>query len=135
MKTVLIELITNYKPIKETNLNVNIITTDEIPIAKRPRRLAFPEQEFVNEQMQEWLDTGSITENTSNYACPIVWAKKKNNLLQLCVDYRPFNNKIIKANFPLPLIEEVLDIIEQAQVFLTLDLKNGFFHIDTSEES
>lgn len=56
MKTELIQLITNYKrnKNKETNLKVNIILTDEIPIAQRPRRLAFSKQEFMNKQIQEW---------------------------------------------------------------------------------
>lgn len=110
IKTDLLELITNYKPnnIKETNLKVNLILVDDIPIAQRPRRLAFPEQEFLDNQIQEWLNGGFVTESNSNYASPIVLEKKKNNSWRLCVDYRPLNKNIIKDNFPLPIIEDVL---------------------------
>jgi len=37
--------------------------------------------------------------------------------------------------FPLPLIEDQLDRLQDAQVFSTLDLKNGFFHVNVDEES
>ncbi|GFX59435.1 retrovirus-related Pol polyprotein from transposon 17.6 [Trichonephila clavipes] len=36
--------------------------------------------------------------------------------------------------FPLPLIEDVLDRLQGAKVYTTLDLKNGFFHVDVNED-
>jgi len=53
----------------------------------------------------------------------------------LCVDYRQVNKKIIKDRYPLPLIEDQLDLLQGAKIFTTLDLKNGFFHVSLDEES
>lgn len=44
------------------------------------------------------------------------------------------NKKIIKDRFPAPLIEDQLDALQNAKVFSTIDLKNGFFHVPVNEE-
>lgn len=45
------------------------------------------------------------------------------------------NKKIVRDNFPLPVIDDILDDIEQSQVFSTLNLKNEFFHVEIDEDS
>ncbi|GFT47064.1 hypothetical protein TNCV_3747231 [Trichonephila clavipes] len=74
------------------------------------------------------------TKLTSEYASPIVLVKKKDGATRLCVDYRRLNRKLVKDRFPLPLIEDVLDRLQGAKVYTTLDLKNGFFHVDVNED-
>ncbi|GFS70081.1 hypothetical protein TNCV_748491 [Trichonephila clavipes] len=74
------------------------------------------------------------TKLTSEYASPIVLVKKKDGTPRLCVDYRRLNRKLVKDRFPLPLIEDVLDWLQGAKVYTTLDLKNGFFHVDVNED-
>ncbi|GBM65246.1 Transposon Ty3-I Gag-Pol polyprotein [Araneus ventricosus] len=60
--------------------------------------------------------------------------KKKDGTARLCVDYRKLNRKLVKDRFPLPLIEDVLDKLQDAKVYSTLDLKNGFFHVEVNED-
>ncbi|KAK9701395.1 Reverse transcriptase (RNA-dependent DNA polymerase) [Popillia japonica] len=50
-------------------------------------------------------------------------------------DYRKINRKIVKNRYPLQLIEDQLDRLLNAKVFSTLDLRNGFFHVDVEEAS
>ncbi|GFS28843.1 retrovirus-related Pol polyprotein from transposon 297 [Trichonephila inaurata madagascariensis] len=52
----------------------------------------------------------------------------------MCIDYRKLNQKLVKDKFPLPLIEDVLDTLQEAKVYSTLDLRNGFFHVDVDED-
>jgi len=73
--------------------------------------------------------------STSDYASPIVLVINKNEESRLCVDYRMLNKKIVRDRFPLPLIEDLLDRLQRAVVFSTLDLRNGFFHVSVKEES
>ncbi|GFX19432.1 retrovirus-related Pol polyprotein from transposon 412 [Trichonephila clavipes] len=42
--------------------------------------------------------------------------------------------KLMKDKFPLPIIEDVLDTLQEAKVYSTLDLRNGFFHVDVDED-
>ncbi|GBM47270.1 hypothetical protein AVEN_61376-1 [Araneus ventricosus] len=44
------------------------------------------------------------------------------------------HRKLVKDRFPLPLIEDVLDKLQDAKVYSTLDLKNGFFHVEVNED-
>ncbi|GFT71028.1 transposon Ty3-G Gag-Pol polyprotein [Trichonephila clavipes] len=54
--------------------------------------------------------------------------------LRECIDYRKLNQKLVKDKFPLPLIEDVLDTLQESKVYSTLDLRNGFFHVDVDED-
>ncbi|GBN99673.1 Retrovirus-related Pol polyprotein from transposon 17.6, partial [Araneus ventricosus] len=81
-----------------------------------------------------WLDQGIVRQSSSEYASPIVLVKKKDGTARLCVDYRKLNRKLVKDRFPLPLIEDVLDKLQDAKEYSTLDLKNGFFHVEVNED-
>ncbi|GFX68385.1 retrovirus-related Pol polyprotein from transposon 297 [Trichonephila clavipes] len=60
--------------------------------------------------------------------------KKKDGSSIMCIDYRKLNQKLVKDKFPLPIIEDVLDTLQEAKVYSTLDLRNGFFHVDVDED-
>lgn len=51
------------------------------------------------------------------------------------IDYRALNKKIIRDNFPLPLIEDCIEYITGKKWFTLLDLKDGFFHVEIDEET
>ncbi|GFY31347.1 transposon Tf2-6 polyprotein [Trichonephila clavipes] len=114
---------------------MRIILKDDIPVYQSARRLEFSENQDVNKQIDEWLEQGIVRPSSSEYASPIVLVKKKDGTTRLCVDYRRLNRKLVKDRFPLPLIEDVLDKLQEAKVYTTLDLKNGFFHVDVIEDS
>lgn len=78
----------------------------------------------------EWMDKGIIRVIKSEYASPIVLANKKNGNKHLCVDYRRLNKKIVMDRYPLPLIDDQIDQLQNE-----LDLKNGFFHVNVNEGS
>ncbi|GFU90998.1 transposon Ty3-G Gag-Pol polyprotein [Trichonephila clavipes] len=60
--------------------------------------------------------------------------KKKDRSSRMCIDYRKFNQKLVKDKFPLPLIQDVLETLQEAKVLSTLDLRNVFFHVDINED-
>jgi ribonuclease HI len=129
-------LIRDYQPQKNprsSELKMNIIINDEIPVSQRSRRIPFPEQKIVEKQIDEWLRDGIIKPSCSEYASPIVLCKKRDGTSRLCVDFRLLNRKVVKDSFPMVQVEEVLDHLGDAKVFSTLDLKNGFFHVPVEE--
>lgn len=132
------ELISNYSPIKaeKSCVIMKIHLENEIPVHLNPRRLSFAERKIVNTQVEEWLRDGIIENSNSDFASPVVLVKKKDGSNRLCVDYRALNDKIVKDRFPLPVLEDVLERCNnKAKFFSTLDLKNGFFHVDIHEDS
>lgn len=130
-------LVREYKPLQteEAPIKLKIVLKDSIPVAQRPRRLSLLEQQVVEQQIKEWLQAGIIRVSFSEYASPLVLVKKKNGETRVCVDYRLLNKKIVKDEFPLPVIDDLIDKLQDARVFSVLDLKNGFFHLKVSEES
>ncbi|GFU58772.1 retrovirus-related Pol polyprotein from transposon 17.6 [Trichonephila clavipes] len=135
IKKELEKLIQDYKPEKtaSTDVTMRIILKNEEPVCQHPRRLAFTERQEVNKQIEEWLNEGIIRPSSSEYASPIVMVKKKDGSSRMCSDYRKLNQKLVKDKFPLPIIEDVLDTLQEAKVYSTLDLRNGFFHVDVDD--
>ncbi|GES89100.1 putative integrase core domain protein [Rhizophagus clarus] len=64
----------------------------------------------------------------------IVIVKKKNDQLRFCVNYKPLNDITKKDNYPLPRINEILDSLNGAQWFTTLDLASGYWQIKVKAE-
>ncbi|GFT29073.1 retrovirus-related Pol polyprotein from transposon 297 [Trichonephila clavipes] len=136
IKKELEKLIQDCKPEKtaSTDVTMRIILKDEEPVCQPPRRLAFTERHEVNKQIEEWLNEGIIRPSSAEYASPIVMVKKKDGSSRMCIDYRKLNQKLVKDKFPLPLIEDVLDTLQEKKVYSTLDLRNCFFHVDVDED-
>lgn len=133
------KMIENYVP-KKQNVNddsvkLEVHLTDEKPVFEQPRRLPFAHREVVEKQIQEWIKDGIVKQGSSPYACNVVVVKKKDQTNRVCIDYRPINKKTIKDRFPSPTIDDILDCLQGADVFSTLDLKNAYFHIPVAEES
>lgn len=126
-----------YRPVKKKESVVKLILTltDAVPVHQPARRLAPLERVVVNTQVDEWLRDGIVRDSRSDYASPVVLVKKKDGTRRLCVDYRALNKKIIKDRYPLPIIDELLEKFCGAKVFSTLDLRNGFFHVDVDPTS
>lgn len=108
---------------------MKIILKDEIPVSHRPRRMAYIDQCTVDKQVQEWLSEGIVKRSNSEYSSPVVLVSKKDGTKRLCCDYRQLNEKIVRDNFPMVLIDDVIQRLQAAKVFTTLDLKNGYFHV------
>ncbi|RYE16217.1 MAG: hypothetical protein EOP45_17885 [Sphingobacteriaceae bacterium] len=67
------------------------------------------EQEIVHKYVKDMMDKGLIQPSKSPCGAPILFAKKKDGTLRLCVDYRRLNDITVKNVYPLPLIDAMLD--------------------------
>ena len=110
-----------------------IVTKDDKPIRVPHRRVPPHQWPEVRDYIQNSLDQGIIRESSSPYASPIVLVRKKDGKLRLCVDYRLLNAKTHKDAYPLPRIDEALDVLKGAKYFCSLDLAHGFNQIPMEE--
>ena len=82
------------------------------------------------EALRIWLDEnlakGFIRPSSSPAGAPILFVKKKDGSLRLCVDYRDLNEKTIKNRYPLPLIPETLMQLSRAKYFTKLDIRGAY---------
>jgi hypothetical protein len=84
-------------------------------------RQSLLEKKTVDKIIDELLDTGKITRSNSSWGAPILLVPKKDGQLRMCCDYRKLNKQTIKDRYALPLIDDLLDGSQRAQVYTLLD--------------
>ena len=87
------------------------------------------ELETLKTYIETNIANGFIRSSKSSIGAPIFFDRKSDRSLRLCVDYRSLNNIIIKNQYPLSLIGELLDWLSWAKRFTQLDLTNIFHWI------
>ena len=80
-----------------------------LPISMTPHRMAPTQLQELKVQLQELLDRGFIRPSTSPWGALMLFAKKKDKTLQLCIDDRQLNRVTIKNRYPLPRIDDLFD--------------------------
>ena len=100
------------------------------PPPSRPTyRLSPKEQDVLKTQLEELVDQEFIQPSKSPYGAPVLFVKKKDGELRMCIDYRALNKGTIKNKYPLPRIDELLDRLHGATVFSKIDLRSGYHQI------
>ena len=92
-------------------------------------RLSQVELEELRKQLSQLFEDGKISPSTSLYGAPVLFAKKKDDGLRMCIDYCALNSQIIKNRYILPRIDDLLDQLYDAKRFTKIDLTNGYWQI------
>jgi hypothetical protein len=79
------------------------------PIAKRPYRMSVDELEELKKQFRELSNKGYIRPSASPWGSPILFVKKKDGSMRMCIDYQNLNVVTVKNKYPLPRIDDLLD--------------------------
>ena len=83
----------------------------------------------LKKQLQELLDKGFIRPSVSPRGASVLFVKKKDGSLHLCIDYRKLNQVTVKNKYPLPRIEGLFDQLSRTNVFSKIDLKSGYHQL------
>ena len=119
---------------KVPGVSVKITTDDCPPIKQRPYRLPFTQHEEMKNKLDQMVEAKIIQPSNSPWGAPVLLVDKKNGSKRLVVDYRRLNEHIIPSSFPLPLIDDLLSMLHGAKYFTTVDLSNGFFHLEIDKQ-
>ena len=99
------------------------------PISVAPYRMAPTELRELKTQLQELLEKGYIRPSISPWGAPVLFVKKKDGTLRLCIDYRQLNRVTIKNKYPLPRVDDLFDQLQGARVFSKIDLRSGYHQL------
>ncbi|GKV53533.1 hypothetical protein SLEP1_g60053, partial [Rubroshorea leprosula] len=99
------------------------------PVSKAPYRMASAELKELKVQLEELLEKGFICPSVSPWGAPVLFVKKKDGSMRLCIDYRELNKVSVKNRYPLPRIDDLFDQLKCAQVFSKIDLRSGYHQV------
>ena len=112
-----------------------INTGDGSPIRCAPSRMLHQKMKKEEECVAERLTGGQIEPSDSPWSSPVVLVTKKDGGTRFCVDYRRLNDATVKDAYPLPRIDDTLDMLAGKQWFSILDLASGYWQVSLSQEA
>ena len=99
------------------------------PISIPPYRMVPTELKELKAQLEELLSKGFIRPSTSPWGAPVLFVKKKDGSLRLCIDYRQLNRATIRNQYPLPCIDELFDQLHGSRIYSKTDLRPGYHQL------
>ena len=105
------------------------------PIKQLPHRTPFSLRKRTEELIESMLKQGVITNSNSPWASPVVLVAKKDGSTRFCVDYRKLNAITKLDSFPLPRVDDSLDLLANTAYFSSLDLASGYWQVGMAPDS
>jgi hypothetical protein len=121
-------------PKREVDHKIELVPEAGKPPSRPLGRMSAVELAELKKQLEELTEAGFIRPSKSPFGAPVLFVKKKDGSMRMCVDYRALNNITIKNSYPLPHIDELFDRLQGAKYFSKIDLRSGYHQIRIAEE-
>ncbi|GJY08062.1 putative reverse transcriptase domain-containing protein [Tanacetum coccineum] len=125
--------LTGLPPMREIEFCIDLIS-GALPVVKSPYRLAPSEMLELLNKLKELQEKGFIRPSHSPWGAPVLFVKKKDGALRMCIDYRELNKLTIKNRYPLPRIDDLFDQLQGACCFSKIDLRSGYHQLRVRDE-
>ena len=112
----------------------SIHTGDAQPIRQPVQRVPLCQRQEMQNLLTEMQDKDVIQPSQSPWASPVVLVQKKDGSTRFCIDYRKLNAVTRKDTYPIPRIDDTLDILAGSQWFSTLDMVSGYWQVKVGVE-
>nr|GFB85724.1 putative reverse transcriptase domain-containing protein [Tanacetum cinerariifolium] len=103
--------LTGLPPMREIEFRIDLIPGVFL-VVKSPYRLAPPKMLELSNQLKELQEKGFIRPSQLPWGAPMLFVKKKDGALRMCIDYRELNKLTIKNRYPLPRIDDLFDQLQ-----------------------
>ncbi|GBG87765.1 hypothetical protein CBR_g45920 [Chara braunii] len=115
-------------PMRDVEHSIQLVS-DYRAHHQAPYRLSIPEATELKRQLEELLRLGFIKPNNSPWGAPVLFARKADGTLCLCIDYRGLNRYTVKNSYPMPRSDELFDRLAGNRFFTKIDLRSGYHQI------
>ncbi|GJR19420.1 reverse transcriptase domain-containing protein [Tanacetum coccineum] len=119
--------------VREIEFRIDLISGASL-VVRSPYRLAPSEMLELSNQLKELQEKGFIRPSHSPWGAPVLFVKKKDSSMRMCIDYRELNKLTIKNRYPLPRIDDLFDQLQGACCFSKIDLRSGYHQLRVREE-
>ncbi|CAF1490596.1 unnamed protein product [Adineta ricciae] len=124
---------TSRTTIADTDTPHVICTENKPPPTSRPYPQTIDKQNATFDIIQQMLSNNQIRPSFSQYSAPILLIKKRDGSYRFIVDYRKLNNITIQDKFPLPNLEQAIQMVGGRRYYSKFDLRSGYFQIPIKE--
>ncbi|GKA99291.1 putative reverse transcriptase domain-containing protein [Tanacetum coccineum] len=114
--------------VREIEFRIDLIPGAS-PVVRSPYRLAPSEMLELSNQLKELQEKGFIRPSHSPWGAPMLFVKKKDGSMRMCIDYMELNKLTIKNRYPLPRIDDLFDQLQGAYCFSKIDLRSGYHQL------
>ena len=104
------------------------------PICQKAYRMPLNKREVVEDIIEDMLNYEIIRPSNSPYSSPILLVPNLDHESRLCVDYRKLNAVTESDAYPLPLIQDIFDLVGGSAIYSRLDLMAGYYQMYVAEE-
>ncbi|CAA0824553.1 Unknown protein, partial [Striga hermonthica] len=119
-------------PSRQVKFSIDLILGAR-PVSKAPYRMTPKELQELKTQIQELLNLGFIRPSVSPWGAPVLFVKKKDGSMHMCIVYRDLNRLTIKNKYPLPRIDDLFDQLRGVCMFSKIDLRSGYHQLKIKE--
>ena len=142
--TALVNLLNKYRHCIAKNLNelgktdkvvMDIDVDNEAVVQAKPYRLNARDRSDLDDIIEEYRKAGIITETTSSYASSAFIVRKRDGTGRMIVDFRRLNKITKTVPYPIPNFDDLLEKLNGAKYFITLDLACGYLQMPLSENA
>jgi hypothetical protein len=120
-------------PKRDIHFYVNLML-GATPVSKAPYIMSMPELKELQLQLEDILKKGYIRPSVSRWGAPVLFMKKKDKTLRLCIDFIKLNKVTVKNKYPLLRIYDLFDQLKDVNIFLKIDLRSRYHQVRIKDE-
>ena len=114
-----------------------VLKPDNHPIIHAPRKCPIHMRDEIKSELDDMTENGIIRKvaEPTDWVSSIVYVRKSNGKLRLCLDPKDLNKDIMRCHHRTPTLEELTHKLSGAKFFSKLDAKNGYWSVKLDQES
>ena len=110
---------------RDIDFSIDLVPGDS-PVFKTPYIMGTPELKELHMQLEEILKKGYICPSVLPWGAPVLFVKKKDGTLRLCIDFRKLNKVTIKNKYHFPRIDYLFDQLKSERIFSKIESRLGY---------
>lgn len=115
------------------DMPIDLDPTKPLPPPQKTYRLSSENEKVRQEYVKQALEKGWIQKSTSPVAAGLFIVQQANGKRRPCVDFRPINAITMKDRYPIPVVDDMLELLEGCLLYTQLDMPDAYHQLRIRE--